>query len=271
MAKTEPIPAWKKYVAEFLGTFTLLFAGLGAGVFLSYTDSGNSVNAGFIALAVGGSIAWGVYAWGNISGGHYNPGVTVAFAAAGRMNMWDVIPYWIAQLMGGITGLGVVYGIASGYPAPTHATSIAVATAMASNGYAGNSSPYLFGAGSVLLREIAASFLFYVVILFVTDKQAWKGFHGLAIGGVLSVLVLVGMTVDGAGYNPARSTASALWATAAGVGGWPMIQLWAFWVGPFIGAILAAVVWRAINTEPTEPPAVETKPAAARSSDSEKR
>ncbi len=256
------VPPAKKYLAEFLGTFTLLFGGLGAGVFLSYfsgESSLNPVNAGFIGLAVGGAIAWGVYAWGNISGGHFNPGVTLSFLLAGRMDAWDAIPYWIAQLLGGITGLGVIYGIASGFSGGSHA--IAVATAMGADGYAGNGSAYLFSAASVLLLEIFASFIFFVVILFVTDRQAWKGFHGLAIGGVLSVLVFMGMTVDGAGYNPARSTASAVWASVAGVS-WPMVQLWAFWVGPFIGGALAACVWRLLNTENTVAP--DVKPEALR-------
>ena len=254
MTDSNPIPAWKKYVAEFIGTFTLLFAGLGAGIFLGYFSGASSPNPGFIALAVGGSIAWGIYAWGNISGGHFNPGVTLAFAISGRMEKWDVIPYMIAQVMGGLVGLGVIYGIAQGYSTPD--TSIAKATAMGADGYAMSCtagtpcSPWLFSAGAVVLLEIAASFLFFVVILFVTDKQAWKGFHGLAIGGILSVLVLVGMNIDGAGYNPARSTASAVWAAVGGVS-WPMAQLWAFWVAPFIGAALAAFVWRILNTEPS--------------------
>ncbi|MDE1822286.1 MAG: aquaporin [Euryarchaeota archaeon] len=254
MADAVPTSPTKKYLAEFLGTFTLLFGGLGAGILLGYFSPGaNFPNAGFIALAVGGSIAWGVYAWGNISGGHYNPGVTLAFLLAGRMEKRDVVPYWVAQVMGGLVGLGAIFAIAMGYhvTGSSSCSTIPACTAMGADGYAqaGVMNGYAFSAASVLVLEIVASFVFYTVILFVTDKQSWKGFHGLAIGGMLGVLVLMGMNVDGAGYNPARSTASAVWGSIAGLS-WPVLQLWAFWVGPFIGAAIAAFVWRVLNTEP---------------------
>ncbi len=244
----------QKYVAEFLGTFILLTVGIGAAVFQSLGAwGGASYDEGFIAIAVGVSIMVGIYAFGKISGGHFNPAVTLSFLVSGRMPRRDVIPYIVAQVLGGIVGMAVIFAIASGYVAPGPLPgalnvpyTIAYGTAMGSNGYAGNGSPYIFAAWSVVLLEIVATFLFTTVILFVTDKKAWDGFQGLAIGLTLSILVLLGINVDGLSVNPARSTGSAVLALAANVH-WPILQLWAFWVAPFIGAILGGVAWRFLH------------------------
>jgi aquaporin Z len=249
----------QKLVAEFLGTFVLLTVGIGAAIF----GFASGINAGFIAIAVGVSIMVGIYAWGNISGGHYNPAVTLSFAVSGRMPARDVVLYWIAQLAGALVGMAVIFGIAAGYdvgntftgPLGASTKSIATMTAMGSNGYyCGTSSfcdwnGYVFSAASAVLLEIVATFLFTSVILFSTDKDGWasKGLHGVAIGFTLMILVLLGLGVDGLSVNPARSTGSAVWAAVAGVN-WPIVQLWAFWVGPFIGAILGGVVWKLLHT-----------------------
>lgn len=243
--------ASRRYTAEFLGTFVLLFVGIGAAIFSS-VNGGTSYDEGFIALAVGLSIGMSIYAWGNISGGHYNPAVTLGFVVAGRLDWEDAIPYWISQVLGGLTGMGLIYAIASGYS--QSATAIPKATAMGATGYAASGSPYVFDAWAVVLFEIVATFLFVSVILFVTDKDGYKGFHGLAIGLTLSILVLAGINVDGLSVNPARSTASAVWASVAGIN-WPLDQLWAFWLAPLVGAAFAALIWRLLRN-----PEVDTLP-----------
>lgn len=249
--------AVRRYTAEFLGTFTLLFVGIGAAIFHSNTSG--LYDEGFIALAVGLSIGMGIYAWGNISGGHFNPAVTLSFGVSGRMAWRDVIPYWVSQVLGACVGMAVVFTIAHGYVPPTgssycltstgaESTNIAQCTAMGANGYAGNGSSYVFSAGAVVLLEIVATFLFTSVILFSTDKKGWaeKGLHGIAIGFTLMILVLFGLGVDGLSVNPARSTGSAVLAAVAGVN-WPIDQVWAFWLGPLVGAILGGVVWRFLH------------------------
>lgn len=229
----------QKYVAEFLGTFILLAVGIGSAVFLGVSG----INLGFVALAIGFSIGVSIYAWGNISGGFYNPAVTLSFLVSGRLKLKDGIPFMVVQVLGAITGMAVIYAIAKGDMGA--GANLPATTAMGANGYyvAGVTNGYIFSAGAVVLLEIVATFVFTVVILFVTDKQAWKGFHGLAIGFTLTILVLMGVGVDGLSVNPARSTGSAVLAAVAGVN-WPANELWAFWVGPFLGAILAGVLWR---------------------------
>jgi aquaporin Z len=248
----------EKCVSEFLGTFILLCVGIGAAIFSSVqtgvSPSGAPLNVawdpGFIALAVGLSIGVGIYAFGNISGGHFNPAVSLAFLLSGRMPRRDFLPYLVSQVLGALTGMAVVFLIALGYTNPGGlAHTIPYSTAMGANGYAANGAPYFFAAWSVVLLEIVATFLFTMIILFVTDKDAWKGFHGLAIGLTLSILVLFGINVDGLSVNPARSTGSAVLAAAAGVG-WPLVQLWAFWVAPLIGAALGATLWRWFRAHP---------------------
>lgn len=250
----------QRLVAEFLGTFVLLTVGIGGAIF----GFASGINTGFIAIGVGVSIMVGIYAWGNISGGHYNPAVTMSFVASGRMKIEEAVPYWVVQVLGAIVGMAVIFGIAHGFT-PTSSSSpipavtpqvcitsggvpsdnIAYCTAMGATGYAGGGSPYMFSASAVVLLEIVATFLFTSVILFSTDKKGWveKGFHGLAIGFTLMILVLLGVGVDGLSVNPARSTGSAVLASVAGVN-WPIDQLWAFWVAPFVGAIIAGVLWR---------------------------
>lgn len=233
----------RKYVAEFLGTFLLLFMGIGAAIF-TVAPIG-MFNEGFISLSVGLSIGLGIYAWGNISGGHYNPAVTFGFLLSGRLRWEDAIPYWVSQVLGGLTGLGCIYAIAYGYQGAGGGGHIVTGSAMGANGYFGGGG-YQFSAASVLLFEILATFVFVTVILFVTDKDGWKGFHGLSIGLTLSMLVLLGINVDGLSVNPARSTASAVWDLVAGIS-WPIDQLWVFWVAPLVGAAIGALLWRLLR------------------------
>lgn len=229
----------QKYVAEFLGTFILLAVGIGSAIFMG----ASGINIGFVALAVGFSIGVSVFAWGNISGGCFNPAVTLSMFVSGRLKFNDMIGYWIMQVLGAITGMAVIFAIAKGDMAP--GANLPATTAMGSNGYyvSGVANGYIFSAGAVILLEIVATFLFTLVIQFVTDKQAWKGFGPLAVGFTLTILVLMGVGVDGLSVNPARSTGSAVLAAVAGVN-WPANELWAFWVGPFVGAILAGILWR---------------------------
>ena len=235
--------AWsrpQKYLAEFLGTFALLLLGGGSAVF-SLGDLGNA-RVVLVSLAFGGVIVGAVYAFGDVSGGHFNPAVTLSMALSRRMPLGDVVPYLVAQIVGGIVGILVVFGVAHGSPG---AFSLAQGAALGSQCYSGNGAPLGcgFSVGSVFLLELALTFVFVLVIQFVTrSENGSKNLAPLAIGITLMVADLVAINVDGASINPVRSFSPALvslyWSNAT----WAIQQSWLFWVAPVLGGLLASVV-----------------------------
>ncbi|HPG22083.1 MAG TPA: aquaporin Z [Amaricoccus sp.] len=220
---------FKKLSAEAVGTFTLVFGGCGSAVLAAgFPDLG----IGFlgVALAFGLTVVTMAYAVGHISGGHFNPAVSLGMAIGGRFSWSELVPYWIAQLAGGFVAAVVLYVIASGKADFT-------AGGFASNGYGANS-PGGYGLFACLLIEIVLTAIFLIVILGTTHKNAPSGFAPLAIGLALTLIHLVSIPVTNTSVNPARSTAVAFFAETGALG-----QLWLFWVAPLAGAALGAVIW----------------------------
>jgi aquaporin Z len=226
----------KRATAEFIGTFWLVFGGCGSAVLAAkFPETG----IGFlgVALAFGLTVLTMAYAVGHISGGHFNPAITVGLYTARRIPAADVTPYVISQVLAAIAGAGVLYIIASGKPG------FSVADGFAANGYAEHS-PGGYSLLACLVAEVVLTFMFLIVILGVTDRRAPHGFAPLAIGLALTIIHLVSIPVTNASVNPARSTSPALF-----VGGWAISQLWLFWVAPLIGAILAGLIYPALSGE----------------------
>lgn len=219
--------------AEFLGTFWLVLGGCGAAVLAAAYPA---LGIGFtgVALAFGLSVVTMAYALGHISGGHFNPAVTLGLWAAGRFGPVRVIPYWIAQVVGAVLAAAVLYLVASGR------TGFDLADGFAANGY-GIHSPGGYSMLSALVIEIVLTFGFLIVILGATDGRAPAGFAPLAIGLALILVHLISIPVTNTSVNPARSTGPALF-----VGGWALVQLWAFWAAPLIGAIAAGLCYRTV-------------------------
>ena len=221
----------KSAVAEFFGTFWLVFAGCGSAVLASaFPQLGIGLLG--IALAFGLSVLTMAYAIGPISGCHLNPAVTFGLWASGRFRFGDLPRYVISQLLGAIAGSCVLYLIASGKPG------FDAANGFAANGY-GVHSPGGYSLFAGFIAETVLTFFFLIVILGATDSQAPQGFAPIAIGLALTLIHLVGIPVTGVSVNPARSTGPALF-----VGASAMKQLWLFWVAPLFGAYLGAITWR---------------------------
>ncbi len=229
-----------KLLAEGLGTFWLVLGGCGSAV-LAAAFPGVGIGLLGVSLAFGLTVITGVYALGPISGGHFNPAVTVGLWAGGRFPASDLVPYVVAQVAGGIAGAAVLYVIASGN------ADFSVAAGMASNGY-GEHSPGKYSMVSGLVTEIVMTFMFLMVILGATHKRAPVGFAGIAIGLALTLIHLVSIPVTNTSVNPARSTGPALF-----VGGWALQQLWLFWIAPLVGAVLAGLAYRGIFEAQPEP------------------
>ncbi|MBN9072661.1 MAG: aquaporin Z [Rhizobiales bacterium] len=223
----------KRLFAEFIGTFALVFIGCGSAVI---TAGFPNVGIGLlgVALAFGVTVLAMAYTVGGISGGHFNPAVTVGLFTAGRIPASDVIPYIIAQVIGAVVGAGVLYLIASGK------ADFSTAGGFASNGY-GEHSPGGYSLGAGLIMEIVMTFMFVIIILGATSSRVPAGFAPIAIGLGLMVIHLASIPVTNTSVNPARSTATALF-----VGGWAIQQLWLFWVAPLIGGIIGGVVHKAL-------------------------
>ena len=222
----------KRYLAELIGTFWLVFAGCGSAVLAAaFPDLG--IGFAGVALAFGLSVLTMAYAVGPISGGHFNPAVSLGLAVGGRFDWGQLIPYWIAQVVGGFLGAAVLYLIASGKAewAPG---------GFASNGY-GALSPGGYGLVSAFVIEAVLTAGFVVVILGATAKEVPAGFAPIAIGLALTLTNLVAIPVTNASINPARSTATVLFAETGAAG-----QLWLFWVAPLIGGALGGVIWTAL-------------------------
>lgn len=225
----------KKYVAEFFGTSWLVLGGCGSAV----------LAAGFPELGigfVGVSIAFGLtvltmaYAIGHISGCHLNPAVTIGLWAGGRLESKEILPYIISQVLGGLLGASILYGIASG-------KSGFEIGGFASNGF-GSLSPDGYSMTAVLICEVVMTFMFLLIILGATHSKAPKGFAGIAIGLGLTLIHLISIPVSNTSVNPARSASQAIFA-----GGDYMGQLWLFWVAPIIGAIIAGFVYKYLSPE----------------------
>jgi aquaporin Z len=227
----------RKLSAEALGTFVLVFGGCGSAIFAAGFPALGIGFAG-VALAFGLTVLTMAYAVGPISGGHFNPAVSLGLAVAGRFSWGELIPYWIAQLVGGVVAALALYVIASGQiPGTDPAWS---AGGFASNGY-GEFSPGRYGLTAAFLSEVILTAIFLLVILGVTAKAAAPGFAPLAIGLALTLIHLISIPITNTSVNPARSTAVAFFAETPA-----LAQLWLFWVAPLIGAALAAILWKAL-------------------------
>ena len=230
-----------KTLAEFFGTFWLVFGGCGSAVlaamFLTTGENPVQLGIGFVgvSLAFGLTVMTMAYAIGHISGCHLNPAVTVGLVVAGRHPKSEMIPYFVAQVIGGIAGAAVLYLIASGKEG------FSTAGGFASNGF-GAHSPGGYSMVAALVAEIVLTFFFLLIILGATDKRAPAGFAPIAIGLGLTLIHLIGIPVTNLSVNPARSTGPAMF-----VGGWAIAQLWLFWVAPIIGAALAGIVYPLIS------------------------
>jgi aquaporin Z len=223
---------FSKITAEFLGTFWLVLGGCGSAV-LAAGFPGLGIGFIGVSLAFGLTVLTGAYAFGPMSGGHFNPAVSIGLWAGGRFPAGQLFPYIVAQVAGGIVAAGVLYLIASGK------AGFDLAGGFASNGY-GEHSPGKYSLTSALVCEIVMTFMFLIIILGVTHKRAPVGFAGLAIGLALTLIHLISIPVTNTSVNPARSTAPALF-----VGGWAIDQLWVFWLAPIVGALVAGFVHRA--------------------------
>jgi aquaporin Z len=237
----------KRSIAEFFGTFWLVFGGCGAAIFAAAFPA---LGIGFVgvALAFGLTVLTMAYAIGHISGCHLNPAVTLGLVAGKRFPAKEILPYWLAQVLGGAAAAGVLYVIFTGQPSWTVA-------GFASNGY-GAHSPGQYSLLACLLAEALLTFFFLIVILGSTDQRAAKGFAPLAIGLCLTLIHLIGIPITKLSVNPARSTGPAMIVLASG-NSWAVGQLWLFWVAPLVGAVLAGLFYAAILAEHEAPPVLE--------------
>lgn len=220
----------KKLVAEFIGTLWLVLGGCGSAVLAAAFPELGIGFAG-VALAFGLTVLTIAYAIGHISGCHLNPAVSVGLWIGGRFDKKEVLPYIIAQVLGGIAGATILYLIASGKPGFEIG-------GFAANGY-GEHSPGRYGLTAALTSEVIMTFMFLLIILGATDQRAPKGLAGIAIGLGLTLIHLISIPVTNTSVNPARSTSQALF-----VGDWALDQLWLFWIAPVIGAMLAGIVYK---------------------------
>ena len=220
-------------ICEFLGTFWLVLGGCGAAVLAAAFPN---LGIGFtgVALAFGLTVLTGAYAFGPVSGAHFNPAVTVGLWAGGRFQGRLVLPYTVTQVVGAIVASAVLYLIASGRPG------FDLAAGFASNGY-GVHSPGGYSPGAALVTEFVMTFMFLIVILSATHQRAPVGFAGIAIGLALTLIHLISIPVTNTSVNPARSTGPALV-----VGGWALSQLWMFWIAPIVGALAAGGLYKAL-------------------------
>ncbi|MDQ2640856.1 MAG: aquaporin Z [Pseudomonadota bacterium] len=232
------MPITKRLGAEFLGTFWLVLGGCGSAV-IAAAWPGLGIGFAGVALAFGLTVLTGAYAFGHISGAHFNPAVSLGLAVAGRFAWKDLGPYVVAQVLGGIAAALLLQYVASGAPG------FNIADGLASNGY-GEHSPGGYSLQSALVIEVALTAFFLLVILGSTSTRAPAGFAPLAIGLTLTLIHLISIPVTNTSVNPARSTGPALL-----VGDWALAQLWLFWVAPLAGAALGGVVHRWLDRDAT--------------------
>ena len=221
-----------KYLAEFIGTFWLVFGGCGSAVLAAAFPE---LGIGFVgvSLAFGLTVLTGAYALGHISGGHFNPAVSVGLWMGGRFEAKELVPYMIAQVLGAVFAAWILFVIASGQAGFS-------AGGFASNGFA-ELSPGKYSMLSALLIEIVLTAIFLIVILGSTDKRAPAGFAPIAIGLALTLIHLISIPITNTSVNPARSTGVAFFAETA-----ELSQLWLFWLAPIIGGIFGALIYKVV-------------------------
>ena len=225
-----------KYLAEFIGTFWLVFGGCGSAIF---APAFPELRIGFlgVALAFGLTVLTGAFALGHISGGHFNPAVSVGLWVGGRFDIKDLIPYVVSQVVGAVLAAWVLYLIVQGQ------AGFAGTGGFATNGYA-ELSPGKYSLISALMIEIVLTAMFLIVIMGATDKRAPAGFAPIAIGLALTLIYLISIPVTNTSVNPARSTGVAIFAETAALS-----QLWLFWVAPIVGAIIGAIIYKILEKE----------------------
>ena len=230
------MPSAQRLGAEFLGTFWLVFGGCGSAVLAAaFPEVGIGLLG--VSLAFGLTVLTMAYAVGHISGGHFNPAVTLGLWAGGRFPANEILPYWVVQVIGAVAAAAVLYVIASGQP------EFSLSNGFAANGF-GEHSPGGYSVAAALVAEIVLTFFFLLIIMGVTDKRAPSGFAPLAIGLALTLIHLISIPVTNTSVNPARSTGQALF-----VGDWALAQLWLFWVAPLIGGAIGGLAYRWLATE----------------------
>ncbi len=235
----------KRLAAELLGTFWLVLGGCGSAVLAAkFGGDGNPLGIGFVgvALAFGLTVLTGAYAFGHVSGAHFNPAVSVGLWTGGRFPARDVVPYILAQVVGGFLAACILLHIAGG--APGFGIDGSQAGAFASNGY-GALSPGGYSVAAAFLCEVVLTAMFLVVIMGATHGRAPAGFAPLAIGLALTLIHLISIPVTNTSVNPARSTAVAVFA-----GSGALSQLWLFWVAPLLGGAIGGIVYKWIGAEP---------------------
>lgn len=225
-----------KYGAEFFGTFWLVLGGCGSAV-LAAAFPNVGIGLLGVSLAFGLTVLTMAFAVGHISGCHLNPAVSFGLWAGGRFPAKELLPYIVAQVVGGVAAGGVLYLIASGK------AGFDLSAGFAANGY-GVHSPGGYGLLAALITEVVMTMMFLIVILGATDKRAPQGFAPIAIGLCLTLIHLISIPVTNTSVNPARSTGVALFA-----GDWAISQLWLFWVAPIVGGILGALIYRFLGSE----------------------
>ena len=225
-----------KYLAEFIGTFWLVFGGCGSAIFAAAFPE---LGIGFlgVALAFGLTVLTGAFALGHISGGHFNPAVSVGLWVGGRFDTKDLVPYVVSQVVGAVLAAWVLYLIVQGQ------AGFAGTGGFATNGYA-ELSPGKYSLISALMIEIVLTAMFLIVIMGATDKRAPAGFAPIAIGLALTLIHLISIPVTNTSVNPARSTGVAIFAETAALS-----QLWLFWVAPIVGAIIGAIIYKILEKE----------------------
>ncbi|AEK37977.1 glycerol uptake facilitator protein [Corynebacterium variabile DSM 44702] len=243
-----PVPMTHRLWAEFLGTFWLVFGGCGSAVLAAKVVSDGTINMGIgfvgVALAFGLTVVTGAYAVGHISGGHFNPAVTLGCAVAKRVEWAAVVPYWIAQVVGGAVAGGVLFVIANGKDGFSASES-----GFATNGY-GEHSPDGYSLAAVIVAEVVLTAVFLWVILGVTSKKAPAGFAPLAIGLTLTLIHLISIPVSNTSVNPARSLGVA-WCA----GGDALSQVWVFILAPLVGAAIAGISYAFLTGDEDDAPA----------------
>ncbi len=238
----------KELAAEFLGTLWLVLGGCGSAVFAALVlGAEDQVNLGIgfvgVSLAFGLTVVTGAYAFGHVSGGHFNPAVTLGLVAGGKFDPSKVLMYIVSQVLGAIVGGLIIYAIATGQDGFAIGDS---AGTFATNGF-GDYSPGGYSLVSVLIAEIVLTAIFLLIILGATAKNAAPAMGGLAIGLGLTLIHLISIPISNTSVNPARSTSQAVVAAIFGDGATtPVAQLWMFWVAPIIGAILGGVIHKTL-------------------------
>jgi aquaporin Z len=233
----------REAIAEFLGTLWLVLGGVGSAVLAANFMPETNLGIGLVgvSLAFGLTVVTGAYALGHISGGHFNPAVTLGILTAKRIEIRQAVIYVVAQLIGAVVATAIIVIIANGVDGFSVDDS-----GLGANGFADHS-PGLYNWGAALVAELVLTFFFLLIILGVTGREALTPFAPLAIGLSLTLIHLISIPVTNTSVNPARSTGPAIF-----VGGWALEQLWLFWVAPMLGAVLAGLVHSYVIEERAE-------------------